>query len=168
VLEILSGFFLLLLFLVWALNFFSLPANWINIGLLALWKWTQPDMPGGWWFFIGLIALAGVAELIEFLSQMLGSRRYGGSNRGSWGALIGAIAGAVLGAPFFLGLGSILGALIGAFAGSLGVELAAGRSWTEAIRASKGAMLGKVLGFVAKAALGMVMITWSIPRVWPG
>ncbi|MDZ7761012.1 MAG: DUF456 domain-containing protein [Desulfovermiculus sp.] len=167
-LEILAGLFLLLLFVIWASNFFSLPGNWVNIVLLALWKWMQPEMPAGWWFFIALGALAGVAEIIEFVSQMYGARKYGGSNRGSWGALIGALAGAVLGAPFFLGLGSILGALAGAFIGSLIVELAYGRSWAEAIRASKGAMLGKVVGFVAKAALGMVMITWSIPKVWPG
>jgi hypothetical protein len=74
----------------------------------------------------------------------------------------------VLGAPFFFGLGSILGGLIGAFAGSLSVELSSGRPMAEAILASKGAMLGKVLGIVAKTALGMAIIIWSIPRIWPG
>ncbi|MFO7803710.1 MAG: DUF456 domain-containing protein [Desulfovermiculus sp.] len=167
-LEILAGLFVLLLFVAWASNFFSLPGNWVNIVLVALWKWMQPDMPAGWWFFIGLVALAGVAEIIEFGSQVLGAKRYGGSNRGSWGALIGALIGAVLGAPFFLGLGSILGALAGAFIGSLAFELLGGRNWSQALQASKGAMLGKVIGFVAKAALGMVIITWSIPKVWPG
>ncbi len=167
-LEIAAGLFLLLLFVVWASNFFSLPGNWVNIVLLALWKWMQPDMPAGWWFFAGIVALAGIAEIIEFISQMVGSRKYGGSNRGSWGALVGALVGAILGAPFFLGLGAILGALAGAFIGSLSLELLSGRQMAEALQASKGAMLGKVVGFVAKAALGMVIITWSIPKVWPG
>ncbi len=167
-LEILAGLFLLLLFVIWASNFFSLPGNWINIILLALWKWMHPDMPAGWWFFIGIIALAGIAEGIEFISQVIGARKYGGSNRGSWGALIGSLVGAVLGAPVFFGLGSIPGALLGAFIGSLGVELVSGYNWSQALIASKGAMLGKVFGFVAKAALGMIIITWSIPKIWPG
>jgi hypothetical protein len=167
-LEVLAALFLFFLFLVWATNIFSLPGNWINILLLALWKWIFPEMQAGWWFFIGITAVAGVAEIIEFVSQVYGAKKYGGSNRGSWGALIGALVGALLGAPFFFGLGSIIGGLIGAFAGSLSVELSYGRPRAEAIQASKGAMLGKVLGIVAKTALGMAIIIWSIPRVWPG
>ena len=167
-LEFVAGLFILFMFLIWALNFFNLPANWVNILLVALWKWAQPDMPAGWWFFMVIIALAAIAEGIEFLSQVFGAKRYGVSNRGSWGAFIGALVGAVLGAPLFFGLGSILGALLGAFAGSLILELVSGRPWAEAMHASKGATLGKVVGFAAKAALGMIIITLSIPRVWPG
>ncbi len=158
--------FIMLLFICWGTVFFNLPGNWINILLLAIWKWVHPEMPAGWWFFILILLLAAVAESLEFFSQVWGSRRYGGSRKASWGALIGAILGAILGAPFLFGVGAVLGAILGAFAGSLILELASGRELGEALRASKGAMYGRVLGFVAKGGLGMIIIAWSIPKVW--
>jgi len=98
----------------------------------------------------------------------VGSRKYGGSNKGSWGALLGAFVGAILGAPIFFGLGAILGAVVGAFVGSLVFELWGGRSWSEALTASKGAMWGRILGLAAKAGLGMIALSLSVPKVWPG
>jgi len=158
--------FIFLLFVCWASVFFNLPGNWINILLLAIWKWIHPEMPAGWWFFIILLLLAALAESLEFFSQVWGARKYGGTKKASWGALIGAILGAILGAPFLFGVGAVLGAVIGAFAGSLILELAWGRDLSEALRASKGAMYGRVLGFAAKGGLGMLIITLSIPKVW--
>jgi hypothetical protein len=161
--------FILLLLLCWATNFFSLPANWINLLFLALWKWTHADtMEGGWLFFGVLALLAAVAEVIEFFSQVWGAKRYGATGKGSWGAFLGALAGALFGAPFFFGIGALVGAVAGAFAGSLLLELLSGRVPSEALRASKGAMFGRILGFVAKAGFGMVMISLSVPRIWPG
>jgi uncharacterized protein YqgC (DUF456 family) len=166
--EILAIFFIFLLFLLVCSNLLSLPGNWIMILLLGLWKWTHPNMPGGWFFFVALIAIAGVGELLELGTQVWGARKYGGSRSGSWGALIGAILGAILGAPIFFGLGSLFGAVIGAFVGALGVELMQSRPMAEALVAAKGAMFGKVLGVVAKIGLGMFMLVMSLSRVWPG
>ncbi len=159
--------FILFMLLCWASNFFNLPGNWINFLLLGLWKWAHLDMSAGWIFFSTIFILALIAELIEFFSQIWGARKYGGTNKGSWAAFFGAFAGAIFGAPFLLGLGAIFGAIAGAFAGSLIVELLDRRTWSEALRASKGAMWGRVFGMVAKAGLGMLMITLSIPKIWP-
>ena len=158
---------LLLMLLAWASIFFSLPGNWINVALLGLWKLFHPEMPAGWWFFLGLLLLAVAGEALEFASQWWGGKRYGGSSRGNWGSLLGALVGAIAGAPFFLGVGAILGAVAGAFLGSLIVELVSGKEMARAIHASKGAMLGRVLGFAAKAGLGMVLIMLALPRIWP-
>ncbi len=158
---------LLLMLLAWASIFFSLPGNWINVALLGLWKLFHPEMPAGWWFFLGLLLLAAAGEALEFASQWWGGKRYGGSSRGNWGSLLGALVGAIAGAPFFLGVGAILGAVAGAFLGSLIVELVSGKEMARAIHASKGAMLGRVLGFAAKAGLGMVLIMLALPRIWP-
>ena len=158
---------LALMLLAWASIFFSLPGNWINVALLGIWKLAYPQMPAGWWFFFGLILLAAIGEALEFASQWWGGKRYGASSRGNWGSLGGALVGAVLGAPFFLGLGALAGAIAGAFLGSLALELASGKELSPALVASKGAMFGRVLGFAAKAGLGMVIIALALPRVWP-
>ncbi len=157
--------FILLLLALWASNFLSLPGNWINILLLALWSWGHPDMDAGLLFFALLVAAAGLGELLEFFSQTWSARKYGGSNRGGWGALAGAFIGAILGVPFFLGFGSILGSIAGAYLGSLLLELASNKSLAKALKASKGAMWGRVFGIAAKAGLGMLILGLSIPRV---
>jgi hypothetical protein len=162
-----AALLLLLMVLSWASIFFTLPGNWINVALLGLWKLFYPEMPAGWWFFLGLLLLAAVGETLEFVSQWWGGKRYGGSSRGNWGSLLGALLGAIIGAPFFFGVGAILGAVAGAFLGSLILELISGKEMTLAIHASKGAMLGRVLGFAAKAGLGMVLIVLALPKVWP-
>lgn len=166
--ELTAGVVILALFLLWATNFLGLPGNWAVILVMGLWKWTHPDIQAGWLFFLLLVAMAGLAELIEFGGQVVGARKYGGSNKGSWGALLGAFVGAILGAPVLLGLGAIFGAVAGAFVGSLVFELWGGRSWSEALIASKGAMWGRIFGLAAKAGLGMVVLSLSVPRVWPG
>ena len=163
----LVGLFLLALIFVVASNVFGLPGNWINLLLIGLWKWTHPEMEAGWWFFLALLAIASIGELLEFGSQFWGAKKYGGSTKGSWGALAGALVGAVLGAPLFMGLGAILGALLGAFVGAFVVEVIRSRPWAEALHAAKGAMFGRVLGTVAKLGLGMVMLALTLPRVWP-
>ena len=158
---------LLLMLLAWASIFFSLPGNWINVALLGLWKLFHPEMPAGWWFFLGLLLIAAVGEVLEFASQWWGGKRYGSSSRGNWGSLLGALIGAIIGAPFFLGVGALIGAVAGAFLGSLVVELVSGKEIAQAVTASKGAMLGRMLGFAVKAGLGMLLIILALPKVWP-
>lgn len=147
------------------LQLFSMPANWVAIGLVSLWRYVYPESMS-WNFVIMLAVIAGVAEVLEFGLQAWGAGRYGASTRGNVGGIIGAIAGAIFGAPFFLGLGALMGALGGAYLGCLIAEMP-GRSRPEALRAAKGAFVGKALGFTVKIAIGAVIVVMSIPRVWP-
>lgn len=148
------------------LHIFGLPANWLVLGLVGLWKWLQPEADLSWMFMGILAGMALCGEVLEFLSQMWGAKKYGGSKKGNWGAILGAIAGSIFGAPFFFGLGALPGALLGAYGGCLGVELITGRTLPEARSAAKGALWGKMFGMVTKIALGGVMVWLSIPRVW--
>jgi len=158
--------FILLLGVGLLVNIVGLPGNWVNIGLMGLWRWFHPDMPAGLWFFMLLLALAGVAELIEFWSQVVGARRYGGTRGGAWGAFLGGIAGSILMAPLFLGVGVLFGAVAGAFLGCLALEVLAGRGLAESLRASKGALWGRVFGLVAKFGAGAYILVTGAARVW--
>ncbi|MFO8030956.1 MAG: DUF456 domain-containing protein [Desulfohalobiaceae bacterium] len=164
---VLTLFFVLLLLVCWLSNLLSLPGNWINVLLIALWCWLQPQLDLAWGFLLLILGLAAVAEGIEFLGQLWGGRRFGGSSKGNLGSLAGTFVGALLGAPFFLGLGAILGALAGAFLGSLILELLSGKAWSPSVQASLGALLGRAVGFAAKIGLGLLMIVLSLPRIWP-
>lgn len=147
------------------LQLFSMPANWVALGLVALWKVIYPASMS-WNFVIILAVVAGIAEVLEFFLQARYAGKYGASTRGNVGGIIGAIAGAIFGAPFFLGLGALLGALGGAYLGCLVAEMP-GRSRPDALRAAKGAFVGKALGFTVKTAIGAVIVVLSIPQVWP-
>ncbi|MBC18132.1 MAG: hypothetical protein CL942_13900 [Desulfovibrio sp.] len=142
-----------------------MPANWVALGLVVLWKIAYP-LSMTWTFILVLTIMATLAEVMEFFLQARYAGRYGASNRGNVGGIIGAIAGAIFGAPFFFGLGALLGALGGAYAGCLLAEMP-GRTRPEAMRAAKGAFVGKALGFTMKIAIGAVVVVMSIPRIWP-
>lgn len=110
----LAGAFITLLCFVLLLNIFGLPANWLLLGLVALWKMVHPDAAAlNTWFWIIMIALALIGEALELGMQILKARRYGSSSSGTFAGMIGAIAGAVLLAPLFFGLGALIGALVG-------------------------------------------------------
>jgi hypothetical protein len=165
---VIAVLFIALLVAVLFTNIFQAPANWIILALLGVWKLThvQGEMS---WLFLGLmLAIAGVGEVLEFVAQAMGSKKYGASKKGNLGGLVGAIAGAILGAPILMGLGALFGALLGAFLGCFVVEKLAGRSTEDAWRASWGAFWGKMFGMTAKTALGAAMVGMAIPRIWPG
>ncbi|MDD4731665.1 MAG: DUF456 domain-containing protein [Desulfovibrio sp.] len=159
--------YLLLAFAFQGLNVFSLPGNWLVVGLSSLWAVLRPEHGISWAFVGVLAALALAGEAVEWIAQSWGARRYGASGRGNFGGIIGALAGAIVGAPFLLGLGALLGALLGAYAGCFVFEISQGRPAMEANRASMGAFFGKSLGMTVKLALGLTMFALSIPRVWP-
>lgn len=117
---ILPGFFLLLLGLVLLLNLLPLPANWIMVALVFVWRFANPN-PGAMdmVYFLSVIGLAALGEVIELVAQAWGAKKYGSTNSGMLGGIIGAITGAILGVPFLFGLGALFGALTGAWMGPI-------------------------------------------------
>ncbi|GDX87456.1 hypothetical protein LBMAG44_13690 [Gemmatimonadota bacterium] len=53
------------------------------------------------------------------------TKKYGGSSRAAWGALIGGVVGAMVGVPMPI-IGSVIGALAGSFVGALLGEYSTG------------------------------------------
>jgi uncharacterized protein YqgC (DUF456 family) len=150
------------------LIFLGLPGTWVIIGIVGVWAaFAAPGM-FGWGFFLTIIALAALGEVMEFMAGYYGGKRFGGSSKGSIGGMIGAIAGGILCAPLFFGFGALPGALAGGFAGCFVVEKMQGVSGKDAARAAFGATLGRFGGFVVKLGIGIGIIWLSAPRIWPG
>ncbi|KUJ96517.1 MAG: uncharacterized protein PWR24_87 [Desulfonauticus sp.] len=157
--------FLFLLIVFWALNFFSLPGNWLVLISLGIFDYFNASFSASLMWWLGLVFLALSGEILEWLGQYWGGKKYGLSGKGNVGAIIGAIGGAILGAPFFLGLGAIIGGLLGAYLGGLFTERLSGKSWDESLLAAKGAVLGKFLGLLVKLSLGMAILALAFPRL---
>lgn len=151
--------FLVLLGFVLLLNVITLPANWIMLGLIGLWRFAYPS-PGdmGVFFFAMLVGLALFGEVIEYIAQGWGSKKYGSSTSGMWAGLLGALVGALAGLPLLFGLGAFIGALVGAWIGCYLMERYKGRNDYEARQAANGALVGRFLGIVVKCGIGAVML----------
>jgi uncharacterized protein YqgC (DUF456 family) len=154
--------------LCWLSNAFSLPGNWLLLGLTALFAWWAPEAAGRGvsWSVVGILAgLALLGELIEFTAGAAGAAKQGASRRSVLlslaGGLAGSIAGAVAGLPIPL-IGSIAGAVLGGAAGSFaGAYL--GESWKQrphgqGVAVATAAFKGRIWGTLGKFAVGAVML----------
>ena len=95
--SVLAGAFVTLLGFVLLLNIFGLPANWLLLGLVALWKLIHPAAQSmDVWFWVLMVGIALAGEALEMGLQIVKARRYGSSSSGTFAGMIGAIAGAIL------------------------------------------------------------------------
>lgn len=101
------------------------------------------------WRLLLLVALAVVAYTLDYLSGALGTKKLGGSR---W-AMFGAVAGGLIGI-FFGPLGILLGPILGAVA----VELIYRKDMTIALKSGVGAVIGVLLGVVAKLSISVIMV----------
>src|SRR5204862_3876679 len=103
-----------------------------------------------------VVGLAFLGEIIEYWIGFRFAKRYGGSTRSGWGALLGGLVGAVIGVPVAI-IGSVIGAFIGSFVGAALFEYTYSRHAGVATRAGWGAIVGRAAGAAVKIALGVVI-----------
>lgn len=139
----------------------GLPGTWIMVAA-ALGYWILLPTGGvGMVTVIGTGVLALIGEIIEFSLSGRYARKYGGSRRAGWGAIIGGIVGAFVGVPVPI-VGPVIGGFLGSFAGALVAELSRGSGGGAATRVAWGALIGRVTAAAAKVAIGIVMMVWII------
>ncbi|HUF28991.1 MAG TPA: DUF456 domain-containing protein [Gemmatimonadaceae bacterium] len=143
----------------------GLPGTWLMIGAALVYSLIVPEATIGLPTLIGTTLLALAAEVVEFLLAGRYARRYGGSRRAEWGAIIGGLVGALVGVPVYL-VGAVLGAFLGAFAGALIGELTLGSGAVASTRAAIGALIGRVVASAMKVVVGVVIAVWALLAAW--
>ena len=134
----------------------GLPGTWAFIAGACLWKSFDATAGVSWTALFAAIAIALVAELLEWTLATRYTDRYGGSRRAGWGALLGGLVGAVIGVPIPV-VGSIIGSFVGAFLGALAMEYSVHGEHDRAGRVAWGALLGRVVAAGMKVGLGVVV-----------
>lgn len=153
-----------LLFLCLIIIPLGLPGTWVMLGVAV--AYTAMTHESIHWVNIAILgALAFVAEVLEFMLAGRYARKYGGSRRAGWGAIIGGLVGAFAGIPVPI-VGPMIGAFLGAFAGALLFELAGGGRAGAATRVAWGALVGRVVAAALKVGIGVVMAVWIITAAW--
>ena len=138
----------------------GLPGLWVMLGATLLYWLAVPAGSIGMVTLLVVSALVVVAEVLEFSVAGRYARKYGGSRRASWGAIVGGVVGAIVGVPVPV-LGSMFGAFAGAFAGALLAELTVAKARRgEPMRVARGALLGRVAAAALKVGFGMAIVVW--------
>ncbi|REJ25347.1 MAG: DUF456 domain-containing protein [Bacillaceae bacterium] len=89
--------------------------------------------------------------LSDYLANMVGVKRFGGSKAAGWGSTIGLIAG-----PFII---PFVGIILGPFLGAVAAELLVHRkTFSEAVKVGVGSLLGLLASTVAKGLIQLLMI----------
>jgi uncharacterized protein YqgC (DUF456 family) len=142
----------------------GLPGTFIMVGLAILANYVAAAGIG--WIAIGIsLALAVVAEVLEWTMSARFAIKFGGSKRAGWGAIIGGFLGAFAGIPVPV-IGSMIGAFAGAFVGALIAEYTQpAADASSATRVATGALIGKAAATAMKLAIAFtiaIMLTISL------
>lgn len=134
----------------------GLPGLWIMVGGILVYGWLTSFHSVGIATIAVVLGIAFFGEVVESWLGFRFAKRYGGSARSGWGALIGGIVGAVIGVPIAI-IGSVIGAFLGSFVGAALFEFSYSRHAGVATRAGWGAVVGRAAAAAVKIALGLVI-----------
>jgi uncharacterized protein YqgC (DUF456 family) len=144
----------------------GLPGIWLMVAAAFGYDMLVPGAAIGVWPIGIAAAIGALAEYLEFSLAGRYARKYGGSRRAGWGALIGSFAGAIVGVPVPV-IGSLIGAFAGAFVGALVAEYTRTEATTgSATRVATGALLGRVTAAAMKTALAAVIAVILVGAAW--
>lgn len=151
----------------------------VSFILSACTGWQRPP----WWVVLIFVAATVFAETGDNLLSAWGAKRYGGTTRGAFWALVGGLVGVLLLGwlgPLLGGLGGpvmaivlglvapVAGGLLGGYVGGYWYELRQGRTKEEARRAGWGAFLGRAAGSLLKTVLATIMAAATIWLLFRG
>ncbi len=117
------------------------PLSYFGILLLHWTEKVQFDHK----FLVTWALLAAGVTLIDVMVPIWGTKKFGGTKRGTWGATIGLILGLFFFPP--------IGIIIGPFAGAVIGELTHSEDFNKALKSGLGSLLGFLLGTGLKFAV---------------
>jgi hypothetical protein len=137
----------------------GLPGLWAMVGAAIVYELAVPHGGVGVTTVGGVAGLALLAELLELFLAARFTKRYGGSRRAGWGAVIGGFVGVVVGVPVPI-VGPVIGGLLGSFVGALIAEYQATGRHGAAARVALGALLARVAAAAMRVAIGVGIAAW--------
>ena len=107
--------------------------------------------PFGWFFWLIQIAFVLLLFGADYVANMIGIKKFGGSKAGVWGSTIGLLVG-----PFLI---PVLGILIGPFLGAFLAELLVNkRNVKDALKIGLGSVVGFISSVITKGIIQILMI----------
>ena len=94
---------------------------------------------------------------MDYIVPVWGTKKFGGSKAGMWGAAIGLVLGLIFFPP--------LGIIIGPFAGAVIGEAITGKDAASSFKAGLGSLLGLMIGIGLKLAASIAMTYYFIKEL---
>jgi uncharacterized protein YqgC (DUF456 family) len=130
------------------------PLSFIGLLLLHFTRFADFSLR----FFIIMAAVTILVSVLDYLVPIWGTKRFGGTKAGMWGATIGMFAGIFFLPPIGLILGPLFGAIIG--------EAINGADSRKAIVAGLGSLAGFFLGIGLKLAASIMMTIYFVKALF--
>ncbi len=132
------------------------PLSWIGLLLLQ----CTSAVPFNYWFLGSTALIALGATALDYYLPALGTKKYGGSKKGVWGAILG-----LLFALFFPILGPF-GFLIWPFVGAFVGEMSHQKNQSQAFRAALGSFMGFLAGTLLKLLISLAYSGLFAQQLW--
>jgi len=125
------------------------PIGFAGMFLLRFTRFVEPGQVEKYDNLLWIFAFVTlVVTVLDYFVPVWGTKKFGGSKAGTWGAAIGIVVGL-----FFGPVGLILGPFLGAFVG----EMLAGKDQKSSLKAGFGSLLGFVFGVAMKISITVLM-----------
>jgi uncharacterized protein YqgC (DUF456 family) len=125
------------------------------IGLLLLHFSKYADFSFEFLVLFGAVSI--LVTIMDYIVPIWGTKKFGGSKTGMWGAAIGLVIGIFVFPP--------LGIIFGPFAGAVIGEALTGKKAGEAFKAGLGSLLGLMMGVGLKLAASLVMTFYFVKEL---
>ena len=125
------------------------PLSFLSLLMLQFTRWGDFSTT----FMVVMAVLAVAAVILDYLVPAWGTKKFGGTKRGTWGATIGVCVGMFFGLP-----GIVFCPLIGAFIG----EYTGNNDTDRSLYAALGSFVGIMTGLVLKLILSGTMIYYFV------
>jgi uncharacterized protein YqgC (DUF456 family) len=102
-------------------------------------------------FLLLMAAVAIIVTVLDYIVPIWGTKKFGGSKAGIWGATIGLVLGIFVLPPIGIIIGPLVGAII--------AESLKGKDFNKSLKAGFGSLVGFAMGIGLKLATSGVM-TW--------
>ena len=131
------------------------PSALFLLGAFLLYGALFSFEPLSWLFWLIQAMFVILLLVADYLANLYGIKKYGGSKAGVWGSTIGILVG-----PFVI---PVFGILIGPFIGAVIGEMIVNRSnFTSALKIGLGSVVGFISGVITKAIIQLLMVAYFL------
>ncbi|MFD1705413.1 DUF456 domain-containing protein [Siminovitchia sediminis] len=135
-----------------------IPSVLLLLGAFLLYGVFFSFEPFSFLFWAIQILLVLLIFTADYLANLLGVKKFGGSKAGIWGSTIGLLAG-----PFVI---PVAGILVGPFIGAVAGELLVHKTgFKDAVKIGVGSVLGFVGSVITKAMIQLFMVGYFLFQV---
>jgi uncharacterized protein YqgC (DUF456 family) len=125
------------------------------LGGIVLYGLFYSFEPFNWLFWTIQLLLVVLLFSADYVSNLIGVKKYGGSKAGIWGSTIGLLVG-----PFVI---PVLGIIIGPFLGALLAEIIVHkRDLVTASKVGLGSVIGFVTSVITKSMIQLFMVIYFL------